>query len=87
MKQNAKERVAAVRISGMINRSWEFEPNNTCAVQFIHELANLILIDPLMRKGLTLLHALVIEWCNYGLQHKGGNNSGRRTLWSCTVPE
>ena len=40
MKQNAKERVAAVRISGMINRSWELEPNNTCAVQFIHELAN-----------------------------------------------
>ena len=50
MKWNAKERVAAVRISGMINRSWEFEPNNTCAVQFIHELANLILIDHLMRK-------------------------------------
>ena len=87
MKWNAKERVAAVRISGMINRSWELEPNNTCAVQFIHELANLILIDPLMRKGLTLVHALVIEWyCNYGLQHNT-NNLGRRTLWSCTVPE
>ena len=40
-----------------------------------------------MRKGLTLVHALVIEWyCNYGLQHNT-NNLGRRTLWSCTVPE
>ena len=68
MKWNAKEHAAAVLVELLIEGGiWSRIIPVKC--NSFMKLANLVLIDRLMRKGLTLVLALVIEWCNYGLQH------------------
>ena len=68
MKWNAKEHAAAVLVELLIEGGiWSRIIPVQC--NSFMKLSNLVLIDRLMRKGLTLVLALVIEWCNYGLQH------------------